>query len=356
MTRRSVHVGGVQIGGGAPIVVQSMTNTITCDVTATVSQIKRLEKAGCEIVRVAVPDSDSTKALAKIKQQSPLPLVADIHFDHHLALQAIEAGVDKLRLNPGNIRDPKKIAEVVRAAKKAGIPIRVGANAGSLAETFLDGDGHATAEGMVASALQEVRLLEDLGFETIVISLKGSDVPMTIAAYRQMAKAVDYPLHVGITEAGTPWEGAIRSAVGLGILLAEGLGDTLRVSLTGDPVEEVRVAYAILRSLGLRERGITYRVCPTCGRTRIDLVSIAQEVQQALDDVIEPLTVALMGCAVNGIGEARVADVGLVGGVGVGTIYVRGEVVQRAIPEERLTESVLDAVRAFLTEGRIDCD
>ena len=352
MTRRAVMVGGVKIGGGAPIVVQSMTNTDTRQVEATVSQIEHLQQAGCEIVRVAVPDYKAAGMLPRIKEQIAIPLVADIHFDHRLALAAIDAGVDKLRLNPGNITDPKKITQVVQAAKEAGIPIRVGANSGSLAKEFLDSDGHASMEGMVESALKEVRLLEDLNFTEIVISLKGTDVPMTIAAYRRIAREVDYPLHVGITEAGTPWGGAIRSAVGLGILLAEGLGDTLRVSLTGDPVEEVRVAYEILRSLGLRERGITYRVCPTCGRTEIDLLTIAQSVQQELTDVMEPLTVALMGCVVNGLGEARDADIGLVGGRGNGTIYVAGEAACHAVPEERLAKEVVRVVQGYLKEKR----
>ncbi len=350
MTRRAVMVGGVKIGGGAPIVVQSMTNTDTRQVEATVSQIEHLQQAGCEIVRVAVPDYKAAGMLSRIKEQIAIPLVADIHFDHRLALAAIDAGVDKLRLNPGNITDPKKITQVVQAAKEAGIPIRVGANSGSLAKEFLDSDGHASAEGMVESALKEVRLLEGLNFTEIVISLKGTDVPMTIAAYRRIAREVDYPLHVGITEAGTPWGGAIRSAVGLGILLAEGLGDTLRVSLTGDPVEEVRVAYEILRSLGLRERGITYRVCPTCGRTKINLLTIAQSVQQELTDVMEPLTIALMGCVVNGLGEARDADIGLVGGRGNGTIYVAGEAAYHAVPEERLAKEVVRVVRGYLKE------
>ena len=346
MTRRAVTVGDVRIGGGAPIVVQSMTNTDTRDVAATVAQIALLERAGCEIVRVAVPDRAAGEALKEIVGRAPVPLVADIHFNHRLALQAIEAGVAKLRLNPGNLTDRRKIAEVVRAAGEAGIPIRVGANSGSLARRFRDAHGRPTAEGLVSSALEEVRLLEELGFDQIVISVKGTDVPMTVAAYRDVAQKVDYPLHIGITEAGTAREGAIRSSVGLGILLAEGLGDTLRVSLAADPVEEVRVAYEILRALGLRERGICYRVCPTCGRTEVDLVRIAREVEEALVDVIQPLTVALMGCVVNGLGEAGEADVALVGGPHSGTVYVDGEPVDRAVPEAGLAEAVIRAVRA----------
>jgi (E)-4-hydroxy-3-methylbut-2-enyl-diphosphate synthase len=348
--RRAISIGGVQMGGGAPIVVQSMTNTRTEDVDGTVAQIQRLEQVGCEIVRVAVPNFTAAASLPQILERIAIPLVADIHFDHRLALAAIEAGVNKLRLNPGNITDPKKIEAVTRAALKAGVPIRVGANSGSLGKTFLNTDGHPTADGMVESALQEIRLLETLGFNDIVVSLKGTDVPMTLAAYRRMAAEVDYPLHIGITEAGTPWEGVIRSAVGLGILLEEGLGDTLRVSLAGDPVDEVLAAYEILRSLGLRERGILYRVCPTCGRTAIDLISIAQQVRKALADVSEPLTVALMGCAVNGPGEAREADVALVGGVGVGTIFEGGRPVEKNVPEKRLARDVIRVVRMMVEE------
>ncbi len=351
MTRRAVRVGTVTIGGGAPIVVQSMTNTDTRDVAATLAQIERLVRAGCEVVRVAVPDNEAASALREIVARCPIPLVADIHFDHRLALAAIEAGADKLRLNPGNITDPGKIRQVVVAAKQAGIPIRVGANSGSLALAFLDPHGHATAEGMVASALEEVRLLEELGFTEIVLSLKGTDVPMTLSAYRRIAEQVDYPLHIGITEAGTPWGGAIRSAVGLGILLCEGLGDTLRVSLAGDPVEEVRVAYEILSALNLRQRGIAYRVCPTCGRTRIDVSSIAQQIQAELVDVTEPLQVAIMGCIVNGIGEARDAQVALYGGEGNGTICIHGEPVKRRVPEGRLVGEFVDTVRRYLREG-----
>jgi len=350
MTRR-IDVGNVAIGGGASIVVQSMTNTPTADVAATVAQVLRLEAAGCEIVRVAIPDFASADALPEIKRQTTAPLVADIHFDHRLALASIAAGVDKLRLNPGNITDKAKIVEVVDAAAEAGIPIRVGANSGSLAPEFLDGHGHATAKGMVDSAMEQVRLLERHGFEAIVISLKGTDVRMTIDAYRAVASLVDYPLHLGITEAGGPWEGSIRSAVGLGILLHEGIGDTVRVSLTGDPVEEVRVAYEILKSLGLRRRGVDLHVCPTCGRTKIDLASIAEAVRRELADLVEPISVALMGCVVNGLGEVRHADVGLVGGSGCGAIYVRGERVEDGVPEERLVEHVIEAVRGFIAEG-----
>ncbi len=349
--RRVVNIGGVKIGGNNPIAVQSMTNTDTSDVDATVAQIERLQEAGCEIVRVAVPNADAARALPRIKKRIDIPLVADIHFDHRLALTSIEAGVDKLRLNPGNITDQKKIEQVVLAAKEAGIPIRVGANSGSLAPEFLDENGHATADGMVDSALKEIRLLEELDFTDIVVSLKATDVMMTLAAYRRIVREVDYPLHIGITEAGTPWGGTIKSAVGIGILLAEGLGDTLRVSLTGDPVEEVQVAYQILSALDLRHRGIIYRVCPTCGRTKIDLFRIANEIQERLSDVTEPIVVALMGCIVNGIGEAKDAQISLFGGEGNGNISIAGEIVKRAVPEDRLADEFVATVRGYLRDG-----
>jgi len=349
MTRR-VLVRDVAIGDGAPIVVQSMTNTDTADVDATVEQVARLEQAGCEIARVAVPHRDAADALSRILERISIPLVADIHFDHRLALAAIAAGVDKLRLNPGNITDPHKIAAVADAANEAGIPIRVGVNAGSLDERFRDAKNHPSAKGMVDSALHEIRLLEKRGFDRIVVSLKGTDVRMTIDANRAFAAESDVPLHLGITEAGTAWEGSIRSSVGLGVLLAEGLGDTLRVSLTGDPVEEVRVAYEILRALGLRHRGIDLRVCPTCGRTGIDLEAIARQVRAELGDIAESVSIALMGCIVNGPGEAREADVGLVGGPGQGTIYAHGEPTGPAIPEDRLAGEVVRVVRELLAD------
>lgn len=351
---RAVNVGRVVIGGGAPVSVQSMTNTNTADVAATVAQIERLVAAGCEIVRVAVPDAEAAAALPAIRRAVAVPLVADIHFDHRLALAAIDAGVDKLRLNPGNITDSAKIALVAEAAKAAGIPIRVGANSGSLAKEYLDAHGRASVTGMVDSALHEIRLLERLGFEEIVVSLKATDVRMTIDAYRAIAREVDYPLHVGITEAGTVWEGAIRSAVGLGILFAEGLGDTVRVSLAGDPVEEVRAAYEILRALGLRSRGVDLHVCPTCGRTGIDLATIAGDVRRALADVALPIKVALMGCVVNGLGEVRDAEVGLVGSLGRGTIYVEGEIVAGAVSEDRLADEIVRVVRERLSRRAPD--
>jgi (E)-4-hydroxy-3-methylbut-2-enyl-diphosphate synthase len=350
MTRK-VLVGGVPIGGGAPIVVQSMTNTSTADVDATVDQIQRLEGAGCEIVRVAVPDVTAAEALPAIRERVSVPLVADVHFDYRLALAAIEAGADKLRLNPGNIIDPDRIREVAEAAKASGTPIRVGANSGSLAKAYLV-DGHPTAEGMVWSALDEIALLEKEGIDQIVVSLKGTDVRMTVEANRRIVKETDYPIHIGITEAGTPWEGAIRSAVGLGTLLEEGIGDTIRVSLAGDPVEEVRVAYEILRALGLRARGIDLHVCPTCGRTGIDLVSIADRVRRELADVVEPVSVALMGCVVNGLGEVSEAEIGLVGSQGQGTIYVDGKPVLVSVPEDRLAEEIVRTARGYLRKER----
>jgi len=352
MMTRSIRVGTLQLGGDASIIVQSMTNTDTRDVDATVAQIRRLETAGCELVRVAVPDLDAAAALPQIRERIGIPLVADIHFDHRIALASIKAGVDKLRLNPGNITDPKKIVEVVNAAAAAGIPIRVGANSGSLAKAYLDKHGHATADGMVESALAQVRLLEKHGFTQIVVSVKGTDVPMTIAAYRRMAIERDYPLHIGITEAGTAWEGGIRSAVGLGVLLEQGIGDTIRISLTGDPVEEVSVAYAILRALGLRQRGITFRVCPTCGRTGIALEKVALAVQDAVRDLDARLTVAMMGCVVNGLGEARDADVGLVGAAGRATIYVHGDPFAVNVPEENLIEQMVSTIRQTAGETK----
>jgi len=349
MTRR-IFIGNVPIGGGAPIAVQSMTNTRTSDVAATVAQIEALQAVGCEIARVAVPDLDAARALPEIKRAISIPLVADVHFDPALALAAIEAGVDKLRLNPGNITDPDDILRIAEAAKEAGIPIRVGANSGSLAKAYLDRDGRASARGMVDSAMNEVRLLERLGFDRIVISLKGTDVETTVEANRTIAEEVDYPLHIGITEAGTPWDGAIRSSVGLGILLREGIGDTIRVSLAGDPTREVRAAYSILRSLGLRRRGSDLRVCPTCGRTGTDLVSIAERIGAALADVVEPLKIAVMGCEVNGPGEVREADVGLLGGKGCGVIYVDGTPATKSIPEDRLVDEFVRTVRAYAAQ------
>ncbi|MCI2426193.1 flavodoxin-dependent (E)-4-hydroxy-3-methylbut-2-enyl-diphosphate synthase [Candidatus Acetothermia bacterium] len=351
MSRKIIKIGSVEIGAGRPIAVQSMTNTNTADTASTVAQIERLTKAGCEIVRVAVPDMAAAINLAMIKERISIPLVADIQFDHRLALRAITAGVDMLRLNPGNITDSRKIAAVAHAAKRAGIPIRVGVNSGSLDPSFRNHRGKVSAEGMVASALREVSLLEREGFTDIVISVKATDVKTTIDAYRLVAQRLDYPLHIGITEAGTALEGAIRSAVGLGILLSEGIGDTIRVSLTGDPVQEVHVAYEILKTLGLRQRGITYRICPTCGRTKINLAQIATQIQHQLADITEPLVIALMGCVVNGVGEVQEAAIGLVGGDGEGTIYVDGKCVKRAVPEEALVREIVKITRSYLAKS-----
>lgn len=346
---RAVRVGDVTIGGGAPVVVQSMCSTDTRDVRATVEQIAALVDAGCEIVRVAVPDREAADALPEIVRRSAIPVVADIHFDHRLALAALAAGVHGLRLNPGNIREPEKVREVVRAAAERGVPIRIGVNAGSLPPVEVPpGAPLPTVEElrvslparMVEAALGHVRILEELGFFDIVVSLKAFDVPATIAANRLLAQRVPYPLHIGITEAGLPWAGTIRSAVGIGILLYEGLGDTIRVSLTGDPVEEVRVGYEILRALNLRTRGPTLISCPTCGRTEVDLVRMAEEVERRLRTFREPITVAVMGCVVNGPGEAREADFGIAGGKGRGVLFRHGEIVG-TYPEDQLVDALM---------------
>lgn len=320
--------------------VQSMTNTDPLDVKATVAQINRLARAGCQIVRLAVPDRPAALALARIRTGTKVPLVADIHFDHRLALMALEAGVDKLRINPGNIGSPAKVREVVRAAQSSKVPIRIGVNAGSLEKDILARHGHPTAPGMVESALGHIRLLEDQGFDNIVISLKGSDVPMTIAAYRMMAGRVRYPLHLGITEAGTPARGAIRSAVGIGTLLAEGIGDTVRVSLSGDPLKEMPVAREILRSLGLAECGPVVVACPTCGRCQIDVAGIAGQVERRVSGLRKPLKIAVMGCIVNGPGEAREADLGMAGGRGLGLLFRRGKVVAKVREKDMVSALV----------------
>lgn len=345
---RPVRLGGIIVGGGAPVSVQSMTNTDTRDVAATRAQIERLMEAGCEIVRVAVPDRQAALALPDIMQNMNVPLVADIHFDYRLALAAIEAGVDGLRINPGNIGGRDKVAAVVRAARQRSIPIRIGVNAGSLEKDLLR-EG-VTPEAMVQSALRHVSMLEELGFYDIKISLKASDVPMMLRAYRMLADKVDYPFHIGVTEAGTVFAGSIKSAVGIGALLWEGIGDTVRVSLTGDPVQEVRVAFEILKTLGIRRRGAELISCPTCGRTRIDLVKIAGEVEQHLAAIDQPLKVAVMGCAVNGPGEARHADVGIAGGVGEGIIFRKGRVI-RKVPEDLLVEELMKEVDIII-QGR----
>ncbi|WP_423791685.1 flavodoxin-dependent (E)-4-hydroxy-3-methylbut-2-enyl-diphosphate synthase [Mitsuokella jalaludinii] len=348
---RQIHVGKVAIGGGAPISVQSMTNTKTTDTEATVAQIRVLQAAGCDIVRLAVPDMEAAKNLGNILRQVTVPLVADIHFDYKLALEAIHQGIHALRLNPGNIGGEEKVRAVVEAAKEAGIPIRIGVNAGSLDKKILKKYGGVTPEALVESAMEHVRILEALDFHDMKISLKAHDVPLTIAAYRLMSQTVDYPLHLGITEAGTVNTGIIKSAVGIGALLAEGIGDTFRISLTGDPVVEVRVANEILKSLGLKEYGPTLVACPTCGRTSIDLPAIAAQVEEKLRDIEEPIEVAVMGCVVNGPGEARGADVGIAGGNGEGLIFRKGEIV-RKVPEADLVNELFQEIDQILEERK----
>ncbi len=317
-----------------------MCSTDTRDVAATLTQIEGLTAAGCDIVRCAVPDEDAARALAEIRKGCRIPLVADIHFDYRLALLALENGVDALRLNPGNIGERWKVEEVVRACAERRVPIRIGVNGGSLEKELLDKYGHASAPAMVESALGHIRILEELGFEEIKVSLKASDVRRTVDAYRLLADQVDYPLHIGITEAGTTWGGTIKSAVGLGSLLYDGIGDTLRVSLTGDPVEEVRVGWEILRALDLRDRGPVFISCPTCGRCQIDLIPIAEEVERRLRDLPKKIVVAVMGCVVNGPGEAREADVGIAGGKGQGLLFRRGEVV-RKVAQDQLADALV---------------
>lgn len=346
---RALRLGHLAVGGGAPVSVQSMCSTDTRDAEATLAQIRALEEAGCEIVRVAVPDADAAGALARIREGTQLPLVADVHFDHRLALASLEAGVDGLRLNPGNIGARWKVEEVVRAARERAVPIRIGVNAGSLERHLLERDGGPTPEGLVESALGHIRILEDLGYREIKVSLKDSNVPRTVQAYRLLGERCDYPFHVGITEAGTVFRGAVKSAVGLGILFHLGLGDTVRVSLTGDPVPEVDVAYWILGALGMRRRGVEVISCPTCGRTRVGLAALAEEVERRLSGVDAPLTVAVMGCEVNGPGEAREADVGVACGKGVGLLFRRGEVV-RKVPAGEIADALLQEVRALAAE------
>jgi (E)-4-hydroxy-3-methylbut-2-enyl-diphosphate synthase len=348
---RQLRIGKITVGGDAPVSVQSMTNTKTADIAATVSQIERLTAAGCDIVRLAVPDMAAARALADIKTAvGDIPLVADIHFDYRLALAAVESGIDGLRLNPGNIGDREQVAAVVLAAKKRGIPIRIGVNAGSLDKTLLAKyGGHATAEAMVESALGHIALLTEHDFDAIKISLKANDVPMTIKAYQLMSAAVAFPLHLGITEAGTIHSGIIKSAVGIGALLAQGIGDTIRVSLTGDPVEEVRVANEILKALGQREFGPTLVSCPTCGRCEIDLVAIAHAVEDKLKNIKKPLKVAVMGCVVNGPGEAKEADIGIAGGKGQGLLFKKGEIVAK-VPEDELISALIAEIDKLTKE------
>jgi len=349
-TTRQIQIGNVKIGGGAPCSVQSMCNTDTRDVAATLAQIQRLSDAGCEIIRCAVPDMTAAEALGKIKAQSPIPVIADIHFDYKLALKVLDGGIDGLRLNPGNIGERWKVEEVVKAARERLVPIRIGVNAGSLEKELLEKYGHPTAEAMVESALGHVRILEELGYDQIKISLKASDVMKTVAAYRLLSEKVDYPLHIGITEAGTIFSGTVKSSVGLGILLADGIGDTMRVSLTSDPVDEVKVGFEILKSLGLRSHGVNFVSCPTCGRCQINLIGVAEEVEKRLAGIDTPITVAVMGCVVNGPGEAREADVGIAGGKGEGLLFRHGAVV-RKVPESEMVEALLAEVDKIIKES-----
>lgn len=340
---RQISVGGVRIGGDAPIVVQSMTNTFTHDVRATVAQIHRLEEAGCELVRVAVPDMASAEAISSIKKQIRIPLIADIHFDYRLALAAADAGADGLRINPGNIGSAKKIKAVAKKAREEGIPIRVGVNAGSLEKDILKKYGSATPEGMVESALRQVEELRSADFHDIKISIKTSDVIRTVEAYRILSEKTDLPLHIGITEAGTLISGTVKSALGIGILLLDGIGDTIRVSLTRDPVDEVRVGFEILKALGIRRRGPEIVSCPTCGRCNIDLFKIVEQVESALVNKTIPIQIAVMGCVVNGPGEAREADIGIAGGRGHGILFKKGNVI-RKIPQADLVRVVIEEV------------
>ena len=334
---KEVSVGNVKIGGENPVAIQSMTNTPTEDVDATVEQILRLEAAGCEIIRCAVPTMEAAEALKEIKKRIHIPLVADIHFDYRLAIASIENGADKIRINPGNIGSADRVKAVVDKAKEYQIPIRVGVNSGSLEKPFLEKYGQVTAQGIVESALDKVRMIEDMGYDNLVVSIKSSDVLMCVEAHELIAKQCPYPLHVGITEAGTVYSGNVKSSVGLGIILHEGIGNTIRVSLTGDPAEEVRTAKLILKTLGLRKGGIEVVSCPTCGRTKIDLIGLAGQVEKMVEDIPLDIKVAVMGCAVNGPGEAKEADIGIAGGIGEGLLIKKGQIVKKVKEEDLLS-------------------
>lgn len=349
---RTIAIGQVTIGGENPVAVQSMTNTKTENIPATVDQIHRLTDRGCEIIRCAVPTLEAAQALKEIRKQIAIPLVADIHFDYRLALAALESGVDALRLNPGNIGGRDRVEKVVEAARQRQVPIRIGVNAGSLPKDLLEKFGHPTAEALVEAAWRHIHILEEMDYNNIVISLKAHDVPLTLAAYRLMARECDYPLHVGITEAGTIRSGLIKSAVGIGTLLAEGIGDTIRVSLTGDPLAEIDAGFEILKSLGLRQHGPTLVSCPTCGRTCWSLEKVAKEVEARLAEIPEPITVAVMGCVVNGPGEAREADVGIAGGKGEGLLFRKGQIL-RKVPEARLVEELFEEIQKITDERKL---
>lgn len=335
---KKINLGGVCIGGDSPIPVQSMTNTDTRDIDATVSQIKDLEKVGCDLVRVAVLDIEAAKAIKEIKNRVNIPIIADIHFDYRLALESIKSGVDGLRINPGNIGDKARVEEVVRACKERNIPIRIGVNSGSISKETLEKYGGVNVDSMVSSAMEHIKILEDLDYTNIKVSLKATDIHLTIDSYKKISQLVDYPLHIGITEAGTVWSGTIKSSVGIGALLLMGIGDTLRVSLTGDPVEEVRVGKQILRTLGLLKDRVEIISCPTCGRTQIDLIGLANKVEQRLENIDKPIKVAIMGCAVNGPGEAREADIGIAGGKDYGLIFRKGEIIKKVKEEDIIDE------------------
>lgn len=335
---RVVKVGNLLIGGGNPIVIQSMTNTTTSDVEATVNQIKKLEAAGCQMVRMTINNEEAAKAIGEIKKRVDVPLCADIHFDYKLALLAIENGIDKLRINPGNIGSDENIKAVVEKAKEKNIPIRIGVNSGSIEKHILEKYGKPTADGMVESAMYHINLLEKNGFNDIVVSLKASNVKMMVEAYRKISKLVDYPLHLGVTEAGTAFQGTVKSAIGIGALLVDGIGDTIRVSLTEDPEEEIKVAKEILKVLGLIEAGVEIVSCPTCGRTEIDLIGLAKKVEKEFENENRKIKIAVMGCVVNGPGEAREADYGVAGGKGVGVLFKKGQIVKKVDESEILIE------------------
>lgn len=335
---RVVKVGNLLIGGGNPIVIQSMTNTTTSDVEATVNQIKKLEAAGCQMVRMTINNEEAAKAIGEIKKRVDVPLCADIHFDYKLALLAIENGIDKLRINPGNIGSDENIKAVVEKAKEKNIPIRIGVNSGSIEKHILEKYGKPTADGMVESAMYHINLLEKNGFNDIVVSLKASNAKMMVEAYRKISKLVDYPLHLGVTEAGTAFQGTVKSAIGIGALLVDGIGDTIRVSLTEDPVEEIKVAKEILKVLGLIEAGVEIVSCPTCGRTEIDLIGLAKKVEKEFENENRKIKIAVMGCVVNGPGEAREADYGVAGGKGVGVLFKKGQIVKKVDESEILIE------------------
>lgn len=345
MRRKSkkIMVGKVEIGGNAPISVQSMTNTDTKDIKSTVKQIKALEVAGCHIVRVAVPDIESCKAINEIKKEINIPIISDVQFDYKLAIESVKNGADGLRINPGNIGSKQKIQEVVKICKERNVPIRIGANSGSIKKEYLEKYNGVNADSMVYSALENIRILEDMNYDNIKISLKASSVDLTIKAHEKIAKLVDYPFHLGITEAGPPWQGTIKSAVGIGSLLSMGLGDTIRVSLTGDPVEEIRVGREILKSLDLLEDGVEIISCPTCARTQIDLIKIVEKATERLSPIKKPLKVAIMGCAVNGPGEAKEADIGIAGGKKSGIIFKRGKIIKK-VKEENLLDELVDEI------------